>query len=98
MVNLPQAPKKERNPTTSGKLADIAGVSEKTYRMGAKVLSSDNEELKERVLSGETSISAGYKELQDEKNEESSFTGPYRKSLINWKNQTFNALKRTILS
>lgn len=66
--------------------------------MGAKVLSSDNEELKERVLSGETSISAGYKELQDEKNEESSFTGPYRKSLINWKNQTFNALKRTILS
>lgn len=53
MVNLPQAPKKERNPTTSEKLADIAGVSEKTYRMGAKVLSSDNEELKERVLSGE---------------------------------------------
>lgn len=32
--------------------------------MGAKrVLDSDNEELKQRVLSGETSISAGYKEL-----------------------------------
>lgn len=59
--NLPQA---KRNPTTSEKLADIAGVSEKTYRMGSKILNSDNEELKERVLSGETSISAGYKELQ----------------------------------
>lgn len=66
-VNLPQASRKEtRNPTTSEKLAAIAGVSEKTYRMGAKVLNSNNENLKERVLSGETSISAGYKELQDE--------------------------------
>lgn len=58
-VNLPQASKKEtRNPTTSEKLADIAGVSEKTYRMGAKVLSSDDEELKQRVLSGEIGGSA----------------------------------------
>lgn len=63
LVNLPN-PIKPIN--TSEKLADIAGVSEKTYRMGAKVLSSDDEELKQRVLSGETSISAGYKELQNE--------------------------------
>lgn len=48
--NLPQA---KRNPTTSEKLADIAGVSEKTYRMGSKILNSDNEELKNEVLSGE---------------------------------------------
>lgn len=54
---------KERNPTTDKKLSDIAGVSEKTYRMGAKVLNSNNEDLKKRVLSGETSISVGYKEL-----------------------------------
>ena len=60
-VNLPQASKKEtRNPTTDKKLSDIAGVSEKTYRMGAKVLNSNNEDVKKRVLSGETSISAGY--------------------------------------
>lgn len=59
LVNLPN-PIKPIN--TSEKLADIAGVSEKTYRMGSKVLGSDNEELKQRVLSGETSISAGYKE------------------------------------
>ena len=38
---------------TNKKLADIAGVKPTTYKMGAKVLSSDNEELKERVLSGE---------------------------------------------
>ena len=38
---------------TTKKLADVAGVSEKTYRMGAKILNSDNEEVKEKVLSGE---------------------------------------------
>lgn len=79
---------------TNKKLADIAGVKPTTYKMGAKVLNSDNEDLKQRVLSGETSISAGYKELQDEKNEESSFTGPYRKSLINWKKSDFQCFKK----
>ncbi len=58
-VNLPQP---IRNPTTDKKLADMAGVSRTTYRMGAKVLNSDNEDVKNRVLSGETSISAGYRE------------------------------------
>lgn len=62
-VKLPQA---IRNPTTDKKLSEIAGVSEKTYRMGAKVLNSGNEDVKNRVLSGETSISAGYKELQNQ--------------------------------
>ena len=65
-ANLSQAldqDKKERNPTTDKKLADIADVSEKTYRMGAKILNSDNEDLKKRVQTGEKSINAGYKEL-----------------------------------
>lgn len=60
--NLPQV-QKERNPTTDKYLSDIADVSEKTYRMGAKILNSDNEDLKQRVLSGKTAISTGYKEL-----------------------------------
>nr|DAW98971.1 MAG TPA: hypothetical protein [Bacteriophage sp.] len=47
---------------TTQKLAKIAGVGKETYRMGAKVLNSDNEDVKNRVLSGETSISAGYRE------------------------------------
>lgn len=50
-----------RNPTTAEKLASIANVSEKTYRMGAKILNSNNEKLKQEVLSGEKSINAGYK-------------------------------------
>lgn len=67
---LPQVQNnKERNPTTDKKLSDIAGVSEKTYRMGAKVLNLDNDDVKQRVLSGETSISAGYKELTQNREE-----------------------------
>lgn len=50
------------------KLARIAGVSTDTYSKGKKILDSDNEEIKQRVLSGETSISTGYKELQNESN------------------------------
>ena len=60
---------KKRENETNAKLADIAGVKPTTYKMGAKVLNSDNEDIKQRVLSGETSISAGYKELIQEKNE-----------------------------
>ncbi len=52
---------------TNKKLANIAGVKPTTYKMGAKVLNSDNDDLKQRVLSGETSISAGYKELTQKK-------------------------------
>lgn len=54
---------KERNPTVRKILSDAAGVSEDTYSKGKKILDSDNEELKQEVLSGEKSINAGYKEL-----------------------------------
>ena len=50
---------------TTKELAVIAGVSKETYRMGAKILNSDDEDLKQRVMTGETKISAGYKELQN---------------------------------
>lgn len=45
------------------KLAKTAGVSTDTYSKGKKILDSNNEELKQEVLSGEKSINAGYKEL-----------------------------------
>lgn len=48
---------------TTKKLSNIAGVGKETYRMGAKILQSDDEQLKHEVLSGQKSISAGYKEL-----------------------------------
>lgn len=46
-------------------LAKTAGVSEDTYSKGKKILDSDNETLKQEVLSGEKSINAGYKELTE---------------------------------
>ena len=89
---------KSENPiipiNTTKKLAKTAGVSTDTYSKGKKILESDNEELKKEVLSGEKSINAGYKALQDEKSEEYSFTGPYRKSLINWKKSDFQCFKK----
>lgn len=61
---------KEKNRTnneTNTKLSKLAGVGKETYRMGAKILNSDNEKLKQEVLSGEKSINAGYKELTGKK-------------------------------
>lgn len=57
---------KENKIDVRAKLAKTAGVSTDTYSKGKKILDSDNEKLKKEVLSGETSISAGYKELQNE--------------------------------
>lgn len=54
---------KDRNPTVRKILSDAAGVSEDTYSKGKKILDSDNETLKQEVLSGEKSINAGNKEL-----------------------------------
>lgn len=48
---------------TDKELAKIAGVGTGTVARFNKVMNSDDEELKKRVQSGETSISAGYKEL-----------------------------------
>lgn len=57
---LPNLVKVENPIDTTKKLAQVAGVGKETYRMGAKVFNSNNEDVKNRVLSGETSISAGY--------------------------------------
>ena len=43
LVNLPNMGRKIESVNTSEKLASIADVSEKTYRMGAKILQSDDE-------------------------------------------------------
>lgn len=72
--NLPQASdtgKKERNPTTDKKLADIANVSEKTYRMGTKILNSGNEELIQQAIDGEISINKAYNKLKASQKKES---------------------------
>lgn len=55
---------KERNPTVRKILSDVAGVSEDTYSKGKKILDSDNEEVKQAVLSGDMSINAGYNKIR----------------------------------
>lgn len=61
----PSTSKSRTENETNSKLAAIAGVKRETYRMGSKILNSNNDDLKQRVLSGKTSITAGYKELQN---------------------------------
>lgn len=65
---------KERNPTVRKILSDAAGVSEDTYSKGKKILDSDNDTLKQEVLSGEKSINAGYKELVQSREEKKTNT------------------------
>lgn len=48
------------------KLAETAGVSTDTYSKGKKILDSDNEKVKEKVLSGEISINAGYNKIKED--------------------------------
>ena len=67
---------------TNKKLADIAGVKPTTYKMGAKVLNSDNEDLKQRVLSGEKEMVRFIRT----NNLESSPNGEQSKKFIQTKN------------
>lgn len=67
--NLAQAVDKKRNLTTDEKLSKISGVKKTTYKMGAKVLKSGSDDLKQRVLSGKISISSGYRELRKSESE-----------------------------
>ena len=58
---------KENKIDVRAKLAETAGVSTDTYSKGKRILDSNNEKLKQEVLSGEKSINAGYKELTGKK-------------------------------
>ncbi len=62
--------KKRSENETNAKLAKVANVNRETYRQAKRVLDSNNDDLKQRVLSGKTSISAGYKEIIQIKKEE----------------------------
>mgnify|MGYP004569034933 CR=1 FL=1 len=48
---------------TNTRFSKLAGVGKETYRMGAKILNSDNEKLKQEVLSGKKSINTESKSL-----------------------------------
>lgn len=69
--NLGESEKKKaaKDREVNSKLAKVANVNPETYRQAKRVLDSENDDLKQRVLFGATSISAGYKELAQGKNE-----------------------------
>lgn len=61
--NLAEVQNNRTDNETNSKLAKVANVNRETYRQAKRVLDSNNDDLKQRVLSGKTSINAGYKEL-----------------------------------
>lgn len=73
--NIGESEKKKRakDREVNSKLAKVANVNPETYRQAKRVLDSNNEDIKNRVLSGETSISAGYRELQNENKKNQSY-------------------------
>lgn len=92
---------KENKIDVRAKLAKTAGVSTDTYSKGKKILDSDNEELKNEVLSGEKSINAGYKELQNEEKKVQSsdnFNREYNKEQKNTISSTQQNSKKPKIS
>lgn len=69
--NLGESEKKKaaKDREVNSKLAKVANVNPEPYRQAKRVLDSENDDLKQRVLSGETSINAGYKELTQSRKE-----------------------------
>lgn len=59
------------------KLAETAGVSTDTYSKGKKILDSDNEEVKDKVLSGEMSINAGYNKIKETKKQKENINNEH---------------------
>lgn len=59
LANLPKATLEESTIDVREKLAEKANVGARTYAKGKKILSSSNDTIKEKVLSGEMSINAG---------------------------------------
>lgn len=70
-LNSSKASTIENTIDVRAKLANVASVSTDTYSKGKKILDSDNEKLKQEVLSGDKSINAAYKELTQKKSESS---------------------------
>lgn len=80
LTNLSKANSSDTPINVRAKLAETAGVSEGTYSKGKKILDSNNEEVKEKVMSGEMSINAGYNKIKEEKREHDKREHNNRKS------------------
>ena len=65
MQNSSTPIKPENKIDVRAKLAETANVSTDTYSKGKKILDSDNDEVKNAVLSGDMSINAGYNKIRE---------------------------------
>lgn len=79
--NSSKAIEPENKIDVRAKLAETAGVSTDTYSKGKKILDSDNEEVKEKVLSGEMSINAGYNKIRETTNKKENISNESTTSL-----------------
>jgi len=84
--------KKHDNEVTS-QLAKMANVGKETFRKAERVLDSEKEEVKEKMLSGEKSINASYKELQRLEKEGRGIVQPKQED-----NTVFNNKEETNIS
>jgi hypothetical protein len=64
---LKKTPKILKPINTREELAKIAGVSHDTYDKGTKILASDNEQVKQKVINGEMKINTAYNEIFNNK-------------------------------
>ena len=65
MQNSSATVDKENKIDVRAKLAETANVSTDTYSKGKKILDSNNEKVKNAVLSGDMSINAGYNKIRE---------------------------------
>lgn len=65
MQNSSTPIKPENKIDVRAKLAETANVSTDTYSKGKKILDSDNNEVKNAVLSGDMSIHVGYNKIRE---------------------------------
>lgn len=97
LTSSPNGEKVITSTRTDKELAKLAGVSTDIYSKGKKILDSDDEELKQEVLSGEKSINASYKELTQRKNEGKTNT-EREVSNISSSNTTKSTIPKTQIS
>lgn len=97
LTSSPNGEKVITSTRTDKELAKLAGVGTGTVARFNKVMNSDDDELKKKVLANEVSINASYKELAQRKNEGKTNT-EREVSNISSSNTTKSTIPKTQIS
>lgn len=97
LTSSPNGEKVITSTRTDKELAKLAGVGTSTVARFNKVMNSDDDELKKKVLANEVSINASYKELAQRKNEGKTNT-EREVSNISSSNTTKSTIPKTQIS